>query len=394
MTWAKWGAVDRYKAENPQLLLGVERPITPPTDDERGVALSTPRAVTPLLPANATVPGQPRKTPGAKTRHAVSAPETVDPINDDVFADQLHMQGAQKRAARARSRSSVRETSATPSAPDRTDEAMQLVVDEVLIMPISHRRTVAEDGDEVQNSENDAPPRAAYIANSQGIREITPPSVTDGNGNSLLNGQQNGSNATNGKGISAPRIGKPRQQRPLTTITDNRQVDKIPTLAFTDAANSSTCPSSGVPKNKGIPASLGTVYEDNSHSSSTERYNLRAGRSGHPLINSTNTSSMTNNAASTTTFVLHRPTGPHHTSSSPSRLPRVAKSKGGGKFGAVIASIPDGPATPVTRSVSGSRKANGGVNIGAVNVAAADPGTNSVRLSRNVRRRRSSTGDV
>ena len=400
MTWTNWGAIDRYKADNPQILLSVERPITPPTDDENAVTISTPRAVTPLLHAHTVVPGQPRKTPGAKTRHAVSAPETVDAINDDVFVDQLEMQDAQKRAARGRSKSLARETSCTPSDVNLAGEQMQLVVDEVLIVPIPHREaaidTLQSQCSNKQTLENESPPVTAYIANSQGIREITPPTLLDGNG-MLLNGHHAGVTVSPGKPFPTSKIGKPRQQRPLTTITDNRQVDKIPTIIFNDTFNNALRPVSGGPRSKGASNGPVTEHENGSNFSSNERYNLRAGRTAAPLTSiSDNTSP--HNASVTTSVTILPQIRPHSNGqlvSSPSRLPRVTKNRGPAKLGVTGAGGPVGISAPSTRSVSGSRKVTVGVNVtSAVAVAAVAPVTTSTRLSRNTRKQRSSTGEA
>lgn len=415
MTWVKWGAIDRYKAENAHLFnaagggLGtaVERPITPPTDDEHvpHSTISTPRQVTPLPPTTVQVPGQPRKTPGAKLHHAYAAPETVDPVNDDVFLDQMQTQAAQKRVARARSKSaatatgSVREASATPSAAasstlDKPDEEM-LSVDDVLIIPLTQRKqqSAVEDSKptkaELSEQEN-AAPHTAYLATSEGIREITPPTVVDGNGNILAGpagspGKSAAASASSAR--SASRIGKLRPTRPLTSITDNRQVDKIASLAFVDTTNAS----SRVPRSKGVNTGLGNnnTFESNANNSS-ERYNLRAGRSQNPLSSKPNTASPPP-SSNTTPSLTTRPS-PHHSSTSPSRLPVTTKGKrAGSKLGLGNAST--AISAPVTRSASGGgRKASATNN--SVAVANAAPVSTSTRLARNARRRRSSTGEV
>jgi len=402
----KWGAIDRYKAENAHLLNGgLERPITPPTDDEHvPSSISTPRQVTPLPPTTVQVPGQPRKTPGAKLHHAYAAPETVDPVNDDVFLDQMQTQAAQKRVARARSKSaatatgSVREASATPSAAasstlEKPDEEM-LSVDDVLIIPLNQRKQHSGSEDskpskaELSEQEN-AAPHTAYLATSEGIREITPPMVVDGNGNILAGppGSPGKSTAPASASRSASRIGKLRPTRPLTSITDNRQVDKIPSLAFVDTTNAS----SRVPRSKGASNALGTTFESNANNSS-ERYNLRAARSQNALSSKSNAASPPPTSNTTTTRSLTTRPSPHHSSASPSRLPVTTKGKrAGSKLG--LGSASTAVSAPVTRSASGGRKASASNN----NVAAASsaaPVSASTRLARNSRKRRSSTGEV
>ena len=414
MTWIKWGAIDRYKADNPALLVGIERPITPPTDDEEvhshrsARSLSTPRAATPhIAPSTVQVPGQPRKTPGAKTRHAVAAPETADVrAEDDVFVDDMALQRQRRKGSQAPS--AGRAPSAAPSAAER-DEEMQLVVDEVLVIP--HRRSVPPDG----NQENQP---AAYIASASGIREITPPTLLDSAGNTLsasLAPPGSSSSASSAGTITAStskspspspkstRIAKARQQqhvRPLTTISDNRQVDKIPTLAFNNEnephtasgsrSRSGSANGSAVPRAQaGKAVGLGTVPEDGSASSSATandgRYNLRAVRSKEALSSAVLPTPATSGSA------------PH----SPSRLPqRVA-----GRRKAAVASAaktanhlgaghPAGGGAPggtaQTRSASGSAA----LQRQQVAAAAAAAGAGPARVRGAGRRRRSSAGEV
>lgn len=275
MTWIKWGAIDRYKAENPAVLLSeVERPITPPTDDEKedvqsikdaslpppphSVArLATPRAVTPLLAHPTTVPGQPRKTPGAKTRHAVAAPETVDVLHDDVFVDQMETQAAQKRMARAsreRERTASvsvsvagshhgsasrtphsastaraltgREVSATPSAAERDEEMLMDDSETLRASPKSSYKTkvadlllVTEDIKPSQDQLDDLLPTPTNQVDA--LQEVTSANSIDGNGQPLSVTTGSATNAVHNQGKTPTRIAKARgqQQRPLTTVT-------------------------------------------------------------------------------------------------------------------------------------------------------------------------------
>lgn len=86
LTWVEWAARDQLLAEQQAQISPskTERPITPPPET---VATSTalvsttstppPKSLTTAISTTtrSVVPGQPRKTPGAKTRHMVAAPE-------------------------------------------------------------------------------------------------------------------------------------------------------------------------------------------------------------------------------------------------------------------------------------------------------------------------------
>lgn len=367
MTWVKWGAIDRYKAENPAVLLSeVERPITPPTDDEKeenltvkdsslppiGSRLATPRAVTPLPTHPTTVPGQPRKTPGAKTRHAVAAPETVDALHDDVFVDQMEMQAAQKKLARAsreRERTASvsvasvagshhgsarashspkgygREVSATPSAAERDED---MLIDDsqfTLASPRSLKSKnhdlllITEDIKPSQEQLDDISPTLA----GDNVPELLSAGSTDSNGQPLSVTTAAATNAVHNrsKTPTSSRIAKPRgQQRPLTTIHDNRQLDKVAPVEFNDentnhaapiavpgnpparargrsasGSVSANLPSSNSGKGSKRNLGLGSVFEEegrgvhsgnvsSSSSSSGERYNLRTARSKEALV--------------------------------------------------------------------------------------------------------------
>ncbi|OAV97950.1 hypothetical protein PTTG_03173 [Puccinia triticina 1-1 BBBD Race 1] len=86
LTWVEWAARDELLAEQQTQISPskTERPITPPPESlvpaiALSSATSTPppksqTAGTTAMPTS-VVPGQPRKTPGAKTRHMVAAPE-------------------------------------------------------------------------------------------------------------------------------------------------------------------------------------------------------------------------------------------------------------------------------------------------------------------------------
>lgn len=438
MTWVKWGAIDRYKAENPAILSisDVERPITPPTDDEKeeelisakdgslpptsntinaSSRLATPRAVTPLLTHPTTVPGQPRKTPGAKTRHAVAAPETVDALHDDVFVDQMETQAAQKRMAKAkrerertasvsvasvagshhgsagrtshhsppRSAGVGRDVSATPSAAERDEE---MLMDDnnntqttVHGSPKSHFKSkheslilITEDIKPSKDQLDDFLPTPTIINSSNIIDSSGQPPLSATTTSAVINAVHNRSKTP----TTASRIAKPRggQQRPLTTINDNRQLDKVAPIEFNDEntnhAAPSVIPGNPAPRVRGRSASgtinaaaagvtatgkasnkragLGLVYEDGSNggggnissssSSSGERYNLRAARSKEALSTQFHAhASAANGRHGTATPPPVLPTASRHTYSttntatgvhppnSPSRLPqRVA----------------------------------------------------------------------
>lgn len=463
MTWVKWGAIDRYKAENAHLFSGIDRPITPPTDDEHATtSLSTPRAVTPLLASTAQVPGQPRKTPGAKLHHACAPPETADILHDDVFIDQLHTQAIQSKKARSRSMSATRsgQTSATGSpGRDRSltpamsmggagskamnidikpDEEM-LPVDSTLVIVNPHREeSKPARADLLQ--ENEAP-TTAYVRTATGLREITPPTVIDSAGNVI----SKGSHASSASGAPSSRIGKPRPQRPLSTITDNRQMDKhMSTHALTDSSNQAPRNSgSGGPARSKVagplntPSSLEVGNSGGSGSApSSERYNLRAGRANNGIVPLSTNSSLS--SAGTSSTVITTTTGTvgrnnnnttnggasntlttatvqvsivrpvssasNHSGASPSRLPRVTKSKremnklgipGSGNGGSNHHHLPSQAGignAPVTRSVSGGRRGASATHAsGPVSTA---PVSQSARIARNARRRRSSTGEV
>ncbi|KAH9813578.1 protein-tyrosine phosphatase-like protein [Melampsora americana] len=88
MTWIKWAARDELLSEQESQISPskTERPITPPPESNNPLLVSTqtptPTAQTsPSRPL--TVPGQPRKTPGAKGRHMVAAPETRNSNQED-----------------------------------------------------------------------------------------------------------------------------------------------------------------------------------------------------------------------------------------------------------------------------------------------------------------------
>jgi len=86
LTWVEWAARDELLAEQQAQISPskTERPITPPPENQAPtIALSSATSTPPpkslttgstTIPTSA-VPGQPRKTPGAKTRHMVAAPE-------------------------------------------------------------------------------------------------------------------------------------------------------------------------------------------------------------------------------------------------------------------------------------------------------------------------------
>lgn len=405
MTWVKWGAIDRYKAENPSVLLSdVERPITPPTDDEKEDLLTvkdtslppvgrmaTPRAVTPLLVHPTTVPGQPRKTPGAKTRHAVAAPETVDALHDDVFVDQMETQAAQNRMARAsreRERTASvsvasvagshhgsarashsprghgREVSATPSAAGRDED---MLMDDTQVshgsprshnFKSSHLLLVTDDIKPSKEQLDDVLPTSAVDTGAPSFD--APLSVTSV---AATNAVQNRS-----KTPTSSRIAKPRgQQRPLTTIHDNRQLDKIAPIEFNDENTNHAAPvavagnppqrargrsasgsvngavnSSNTGKSSKRNIGLGSVCEEDlrggnissSSSSSEKKYFLRATRSKEALSSQFSHASAANGRDSTATPPPPPlPSSAHHTyptnsvihshpPTSPSKLPQ------------------------------------------------------------------------
>ncbi|KAK9897117.1 phosphatases II [Cystobasidium minutum MCA 4210] len=482
MTWVKWGAIDRYKAENPAVLLSeVERPITPPTDDEKEESLSakdgslpppsgkvnasrlaTPRAVTPLLTHPTTVPGQPRKTPGAKTRHAVAAPETVDVLHDDVFVDQMETQAAQKRLAKASkerertasvsvasvagshhgsaSRASHsprglgRDVSATPSAAERDEE---MLMDDSTqtshASPKSHKTKtgdlllVTEDIKPSKDQLEDFMPTQTNLTEAA-LQELTPSNSLDGNGQPLsvtitsavINAAHNRSKTP----TTASRIAKPRgQQRPLTTIHDNRQLDKLAPIEFNDEntnhAAPAALPGNPAPRARGRSASgtisttaagatgkggnkraagLGSVYEDganagnisSSSSSSGERYNLRAARSKEAL---------------STHFHSHASAanGRHGTATPPPMLPTSTRPTTYPTATSTLHPQPPNSPSRLPQRVAGRRKAavasaaktaghlgvpaNEGAAQRHTGPTATAPITN--RLGRNTRRRRS-----
>ena len=406
MIWYQWGVVDRYVAEHPTILSkAVERPITPPTDDEHlavpsssrhPARLATPhQQATPHHPGTTgahghphivpmTVPGQPRKTPGAKTRHAVAAPEVADVLNDDVFIDQSPGSPKSKTASPVKGRLpgglTKREASATPSAAEK-DEEMPLAVDEVVIIP--HRRSAAPE----------EPQPSAYVVNASGIREITPPALLDSH-------VPHASTSKANSPIRPSRIAKANrspQPRPLTTISDNRQIDKIPALAFNDenehagqrarSRSSSTVGKASVLEDV-LPTPGNTGAGLAGLSSSGERYNLRTAKSKESLL----------------------------AASPPSKLPKRAP--GRRKAAAVSAAKtanslgvghPGSQAVQTRRTASGNSNANGTArqapqtrrnasNSAAAAAqkaaAAAEAGPGPVRSSKGGRRRRSSTEDI
>ncbi|KAG0144068.1 hypothetical protein CROQUDRAFT_80351 [Cronartium quercuum f. sp. fusiforme G11] len=77
MTWVKWAARDELLAEQQATISPskTERPITPPPEHPPPTHTPAPSSSRPA----ATVPGQPRKTPGAKLRHMVTAPDAPEP---------------------------------------------------------------------------------------------------------------------------------------------------------------------------------------------------------------------------------------------------------------------------------------------------------------------------
>ncbi|PLW22882.1 hypothetical protein PCASD_17810 [Puccinia coronata f. sp. avenae] len=87
LTWIEWAARDELLADQQAQITPstTERPITPPPENVvvPTIALSSATATPPPKPLasgsttmpTSAVPGQPRKTPGAKTRHMVAAPE-------------------------------------------------------------------------------------------------------------------------------------------------------------------------------------------------------------------------------------------------------------------------------------------------------------------------------
>lgn len=88
--WVRWSAVDSATGVTrslPPTITGtssIQRPDTPPSETEIQAAVG----VATTKPAEqAQVPGQPRKTPGAKSRHGVAMPENNDEDADP--ADEL-----------------------------------------------------------------------------------------------------------------------------------------------------------------------------------------------------------------------------------------------------------------------------------------------------------------
>ena len=423
MIWYQWGVVDRYAAEHPTILTkAVERPITPPTDDEHlavpstsrhPARLATPRQATPHQPGAVgthghphivpmTVPGQPRKTPGAKTRHAVAAPEVADVLNDDVFIDQSPGSPKSKPASPVKGRLPggllKREASATPSAAEK-DEEMPLAVDEVVIVP--QRRSAAPE--EAQPS--------AYVVSASGIREITPPTLLDSHGDRLNTGSSSSAatvtagplqttslhNSASSSKLNSPirpsRIAKANrspQPRPLTTISDNRQVDKIPALAFNNenehdgqiarSRSSSTVGKASVLEDVlPTPGNIGHM----NNGSSGDRYNLRTAKSKESLV-----------AVSPPSKLPKRPTGKR-------RAAAVSAAKTATNLGV---GHPGTQAVQTRRSASGnSARANAGArqpqtrrnaSNTAQKQATVEAGSGPVRSSKSGRRRRSSTEDI
>lgn len=78
MTWVRWAARDDLLAEQGVQISPskTERPITPPPENHSDPAKTPPPVQHSPSRAAVAVPGQPRKTPGAKGRHMVSAPES------------------------------------------------------------------------------------------------------------------------------------------------------------------------------------------------------------------------------------------------------------------------------------------------------------------------------
>lgn len=99
-TWVRWAAVDSVSSTTrslPSILSSspIARPDTPPSETEIAVQMEAVSKNTSQAAHTASsaasingfhVPGQPRKTPGAKSRHAIALPETndesVDPSED------------------------------------------------------------------------------------------------------------------------------------------------------------------------------------------------------------------------------------------------------------------------------------------------------------------------
>lgn len=428
MVWYQWGVIDRYTAEHPTILTkAVERPITPPTDDEHlavpptaAARLATPRQATPhhrlgtsgvhahphIAPM--TVPGQPRKTPGAKTRHAVAAPETVDPLNDDVFLEQSPGSPRSSKPAspvkgRLQGGLTKRETSATPSAAERDEE--MLAVDEVVIVP--QRRSAA--------SEEGQPP--AYVVSAGGIREITPPTLLDSHGEMLHGGSSSSSAVTVTAGpvhtshavpssskLSSPvrpsRIAKANrspQPRPLTSISDNRQIDKIPALAFNDenehagqrarSRSASTVGKASVLEDV-LPTPGNHLPVGNGFSG--DRYNLRTAKSKESLLAASPPSKLPKRApgkrkaAAVSAAKTANNLGVGHPGVQAVQTRRTAS---GNTAAPTNANVPR--QQPQTR-----RTASGTASAAQKALALDAAGTGPVRTGKSGRRRRSSTEDI
>ncbi|KAL7008684.1 cell division control protein 14 [Cystobasidiomycetes sp. EMM_F5] len=371
-----------YVAEQRHNIITIERPITPPTEDEqvpsRGMA--TPRAVTPLVHnPGLTVPGQPRKTPGAKHRHAVAAPETVDAVNDDVFLDQQTVQNAQRQAERAlkdRNRDKSRSREPSVILVEAKEEDVPMIVDAVIVS-----RNPAK--------ENEAP--QTFVRTASGLRQMTPPVVIDGHG--VINHSavvSINAPASPAKQAVSSRIAKSRQQRPLTIINDNRQAD---VTAYSEHASRTT----GKSQSNVLDAAEGSGIM-----SSGERYNLRTGRLSNPLTAHTGLAANNNQATRLQQNGQIRP-APRHTTASPTRLPqRIPPAKAGNApshqpTGRRVSSRKAAAvsAAKTTENLTAGTKQGSNVKP-VVSVTSAAPVTSrpATGLGRAPRRRRSSTGDV
>lgn len=294
-TWVKWAAMDSVKrsATPPQ------EPVTTTQAEASSKAAPTnSRSATPPPQTeghpNAPVPGQPRKTPGAKSRHGIALPET----NDEGETEAIMVASTSKAAAQDDEDSNMEcvDTQRQQDAIDSQDDS-GMEVDEEPLSTTSSR-----------------PPPPAQPKSS-----TRPPS----------------------------RIAKSKS--PLTTNLDNRQASMHTSRPASSSAH--TVPRSKGARNLGLLSdhnkaslpSASTRHTGSSANGPSDRYNLRqASRSGADAPTSpkaTSTAPPPNAGGKRTAVRSTRPTAPQPAAQSPSKLPTATGSK---RKGATSPSQPAG----------------------------------------------------
>ncbi|SGY79772.1 BQ5605_C008g05218 [Microbotryum silenes-dioicae] len=414
MTWVRWAAVDAYKltvqpsppvaavqastsstttpsnvpvASTSAVPIGVDVPITPPSQRIRRVVTpthdpdathahrpTTPVASTVVPPRtpgrNAPVPGQPRKTPG-KSKHSVATPETQQTV----------------------------------------------VEDEMDLVPKTAKMLVDGQAEEDEGEEEEDQPDAMKTIPPL---ELVPKAMKEGATNPAATSKRSAT-----PGPSRPtRIARPRQTRPLSTIADNRVVDRLGLATGTAGGNSTTSDRRGrgglaantitarataeEAKRSRAVRDLGTLFEQPPARSSS-----REGTSSGPAsTTSSSTRYRTRGGTRATTpgagdnripSIVEPPASP---TKLPQRVPAKRRGQAKEKATTMSTTVAAEPATRRERSVTASGVVKMNVDGHALGGGADDgSGTTSVEQrnalaasvglsSRSVRRRRSSLGDT